>query len=237
MGDFFYTSLMKVLVLGDGRLGQEIINQTGWDLLSRKKDKIDIHTFPKWMWKLEGYDVVLNCIANTDTYSFDYESIIKTNYEFVTHLVRFCDEMGIKLVHISTDYVYTNSGERASETTIPVPDSSWYSLSKVLADEHIKLFSNDYLICRLSHKPKPFPYDSAWTDVKTNADYTDVISSLVIQLIRKGAKGLYNVGTEEKTIYELAKQTNPNVAESLAPPHIPKNVTMDITKMKKFLEL
>jgi dTDP-4-dehydrorhamnose reductase len=228
---------MKVLVLGDGRLGQEIINQTGWDFLSRKKDNIDVSTFDTWVWRLQGYDVILNCIANTNTYSDNYESIIESNYKFVTYLTTFCNELGSKLVHISTDYVYSRSEEMVKENGIPIPDGTWYSLSKLLADEHIKLFGNDYLICRLSHKPKPFPYDSAWIDVKTNADYTDVISSLVIQLIRKGAKGLYNVGTEEKTIYELAKQTNPNVSESLAPPHIPKNVTMDITKMKKFLEL
>jgi hypothetical protein len=43
------------------------------------------------------------------------------------------------------------------------------------------------------------------------------------------------VGTDQKTIYELAKQTNPSVKESLAPTHIPKNVTMDLTKMKEFL--
>jgi hypothetical protein len=29
---------MKVLVLGDGLLGNEIIKQTNWDYLSRKKD-------------------------------------------------------------------------------------------------------------------------------------------------------------------------------------------------------
>ena len=228
---------MKVLVLGDGRLGQEIINQTGWDFLSRKKDNIDVNTFDDWVWKLQGYDVILNCIANTNTYSDDYESIIKTNYEFVTYLTTFCNEMEVKLAHISTDYVYSKSEEMVKETGVPIPDGTWYSLSKLLADEHIKLFCEDHLICRLSHKPKPFPYDSAWIDVKTNADYTDVISSLVIELITNNAKGLYNVGTEEKTIYDLAKQTNPNVTESLAPPHIPKNVTMDITKMKKFFEL
>jgi len=227
---------MKVLVLGDGKLGQEIINQTGWDLLSRKKDNIDVSTFDDWVWRLQGYDVILNCIANTNTYSDNYESIIESNYKFVTYLTTFCNESGSKLVHISTDYVYVNSDERATETTIPVPDRSWYSLSKLLADEHIKLFSKDYLICRLSHKPKPFPYDSSWIDVKTNADYTDVISELVILLIKKDAKGLYNVGTDEKTIYDLAKQTNPNVTESQAPLHIPKNVTMDITKMRDFLK-
>jgi dTDP-4-dehydrorhamnose reductase len=237
VGDFFYTSFMKVLVLGNGRLGQEIIDQTGWDFLSRKKDNIDVSTFNDWSNKLNGYDVILNCIANTNTYSENYESMAEINFKFVLDLVYECNERSIKLIHISTDYVYANSNNNAKETDQESPDRNHYSVTKYYADNYIKMFSNNYLICRLSHKPKPFPYDSAWIDVKTNADYTDVISSLVIELIRKDAKGLYNVGTEEKTIYELAKQTNPNVTESLAPSHIPKNVTMDITKMKNFIEL
>ena len=70
---------MKVLVLGNGKLGQEIINQTGWDFLSRKKDNIDVSKFNDWVWRLQGYDVILNCIANTNTYSDNYESIIESN--------------------------------------------------------------------------------------------------------------------------------------------------------------
>jgi len=225
---------MKILILGDGRLGREIANQTGWDLLSRKKDGIDTETFDDWCSKIQGYDVILNCIANTNTYSNDYHAIIKTNYGFVTNLVKFCGEMGIKLAHISTDYVYVNSVENASETSIPVPDRSWYSLSKLLADEHIVLFCPNYLICRLSHKPYPFPYEEAWGDVLTNADYTPIISELVIKLIEGGASGLYNVGTEPKTIYDLALRTK-QVTKTISPDHIPKNVTMDLTKLKNFL--
>ena len=32
---------MRVLIIGDGLLGSEIIKQTGWDYISRKKDQID----------------------------------------------------------------------------------------------------------------------------------------------------------------------------------------------------
>jgi len=39
---------MKVLVLGNGKLGQEIINQTGWDYLSRNKDNINVLDFDSW---------------------------------------------------------------------------------------------------------------------------------------------------------------------------------------------
>ena len=105
-----------------------------------------------------------------------------------------------------------------------------------IADEYLKEHAKNYLICRLSHKPYPFPYDSAWVDVITNADYTPVISGLVIELIKNGAEGLYNVGTEKKTIYELAQRTNKSVLKSIAPPHIPKNVTMNISKMENFLK-
>jgi dTDP-4-dehydrorhamnose reductase len=228
---------MKVIILGQGKLGKEITKQTGWDSLSRGKDNIDVNNFDEWMYKMRGYDVIVNCIANTNTYSNVKEEHWNVNYKFVSHLVTFCNEVGSKLVHISTDYVYANSIESAKETDVPVHDNNWYSYTKLLGDSHIELMSKNYLICRLSHKDNPFIYEYAWTDVKTNADYTDVISSLVIDLINLDAKGLYNVGTEEKTIYELAIRSNPNVKQTLSPTHVPKNVTMDISKMKKTLGL
>jgi nucleoside-diphosphate-sugar epimerase len=225
---------MRVLVLGDGKLATEIINQSGWDYLSRKKDGIDIKNFNDWSNDMLPYDVIINCIANTNTYSDDEESMMYTNYLFPILLINFCEQTDKKLIHISTDYVYANSIENASETDVPSPDLNWYSVTKLLADTYIKSFSKNYLICRLSHKPYPFPYDSAWYDVKTNADYTPIISELVIKLIEGGASGLYNVGTEPKTIYDLALRTK-QVTKTISPDHIPKNVTMDLTKLKNFL--
>jgi dTDP-4-dehydrorhamnose reductase len=107
--------------------------------------------------------------------------------------------------------------------------------TKLLADEYLKEHAKNYLICRLSHKPYPFPYESAWVDVVTNADYTPVIAELVIKLIEGGADGLYNVGTERKTIYELAQRSNKEVKKSISPPHIPKDISMNISKMENFL--
>lgn len=224
---------MKVLVLGYGKLGCEIVNQTNWDFLSRKKDKIDTDNFDNWLYKMLPYDVIVNCIANTNTYSDNMKSMLDTNYKFVTNLIKFCDETGKKLVHISTDYVYSNSVENATESDIPVHDKNWYSYTKLIADEYIMNHGKKYLICRLSHKPYPFPYDNAWDDVYTNADYTPVITKIVIDLIKHNAFGLYNVGTKRKTIFELASQTK-NVKPIQSPPQIPKNTTMNIDKLEKF---
>ena len=227
---------MKVLVLGKGKLGGEIVKQTGWDYLCRAEHEITIDNFDEWKGRMDEYDVVVNCIANTDTYSDNKEKHWKANYELVTFLAEYCDDNNKKLVHISTDYLYQNSVDDAKEEDEPLFDHTWYMFTKLLADEYLKEHAKNYLICRLSHKPYPFPYDSAWVDVITNADYTPVISGLVIELIKNGAEGLYNVGTEKKTIYELAQRTNKSVLKSIAPPHIPKNVTMNISKMENFLK-
>ena len=192
---------MRVLVLGDGKLASEIVKQTGWDYISRKKDNLDItNDFGKVAYKLQfNYDVILNCISNTDTYSDDSKSMSDINYQFVTNLVKECNKYpNKKLVQISTDYVYANSVEDATELDVPAPSNNWYSVTKLFADEYVKMFSKNYLICRLSHKPYPFPFDNAWDDVLTNADYTPIISDLVIKLIVKGASGVFNVGTEKK---------------------------------------
>lgn len=226
--------MKKVLVLGDGLLGSEIAKQTNWDYISRKKDKIDINKFEEWSNLLGGYSTIVNCIANTDTYSTNYESHYEVNLIFVTELVKYCNDTNKKLVHISTDYLYEISKEDALEEDVSYSTSP-YKHSKYLADLFIEQFSNEYLICRLSHKPYPFTYEFAWTDVSTNADYTPIISDLVVRLIEKDGLGLFNVGTERKTVYDLAKKSNPNVKEILSPTHIPKNVTMNLTKLKNFL--
>ena len=99
-----------------------------------------------------------------------------------------------------------------------------------MGDAHVQLKSKNYLICRLSHKPNPFPYDKAWTDIETNCDYVDVISNLVIELINKDVNGVYNVGTKTKSIYDLALETK-NVEPINKPLYVPENTTMSLEKL------
>ena len=196
---------MKVLILGDGLLGSEIQKQTGWDYVSRKSNNLDINNLldlPK------GYDVIVNCIANTNTYSTDKKSHWDVNYKFVSELIHYCNKSQIKLVHISTDYVYAGSVSNASEEDVPVHCNNWYGYTKLLGDGLVQLQSNNYLLCRCTHKPTPFPYNEAWVDQVGNFDYVDKISSLIIELIESKINGLYNVGTEIKSMYELATKTN-----------------------------
>ena len=223
---------MKVLVLGDGLLGSEIIKQTNWDYISRKKDGFDI---TKDEFNFYGYDVIVNCIAFTNTYSNDKESNWNINYKAVADLVGYCNNYNIKLVHISTDYVYTNSVSNASEEDIPIHGNNWYSYTKLLADAFIELKSHDYLILRESHKPNPFPYDNAWINLVGNFDYVNKIAEIIINLIKLEENGIINVGTDLKTIYDLAIETNKNVKATLKPKQAPEDVSLDLTKLKNIL--
>jgi len=204
----------KVLVLGDGLLGSEIIKQSGWEYLSMDKDGIDV------VFDFEGMlpliddiepDTIVNCIGYTNTYDKERGKHWRLNYEFVVNLADFCDCRDIKLAHMSTDYIYANSQQGFAETNIPVHQETWYSYCKLLADGYVQLSPNNHLLIRGSLKPKPFPYDNAFIDVEGTFDYVDVIAKQVIELIQEDRNGVWNIGTPSKTMYELAKQSKPDV--------------------------
>ena len=227
-----------MLILGDGLMATEVIGKTGWAYASRKNDGIDFSKSETWKAVVpKGTTTIINLIANTDTYSENRKLMMDVNYNGVCDLVDYCNENNITLVHYSTDYVYAGSVPLASELDIPMPARNWYAHSKLLADEYIIKNSKDYLICRGSHKLKPFQYPEAWNDQLTNADYVDVIAKLFVCLIRTNARGVFNIGTEPKTIYELAKETNEGVGSIPSPPETPRDVTMDLTKMNEYLSL
>lgn len=227
----------NILILGDGLLSKTLRDIKIVPFISRKKDDIDIRYPITYLKHLEDVDIVINCIANTDTYSEDKELHWDINYKGVADLVDICNERDIKLVHISTDYVYANSKENASEMDVPVHHNSWYAYTKLLSDAYNELKSHNYLIIRTGHKIYPFPYESATTAIRGNFDYVQNNSKIIWDLIDNDSKGVFNIGSESKTIYDLVYKDNPNIIkmDSLPMDRMPKNVTMNINKLKNEL--
>lgn len=227
----------SILILGDGLLSTEIVRQTGWDYISRKKDGIDFnlpHTYASEIYKICP-KIIINCIANTSTYSDDRDLHWNTNYKSVKDLIDICNIGKYRLVHISTDYIYANSIEDATETDVPATLPNWYSYTKLLADGLVQLMSDDYLLLRTTFKPTPYKYDVAWGDLIGNFDYVDVISKDIIYLIENNAVGIYNIGTERKSMIELAKKTNLLTKHTkIGPTTRPYNTTMNCDKLKRF---
>ena len=224
------------LILGDGLLGSAVIGSSGWTFVSRKENGFDINKPNQWRSSIPGgTTTIINLVANTDTYSNDVFAMFNTNYRGVVDLVDYCNVNKIKLVHFSTDYVYENSRTNAKETNKAKPVTP-YAVSKLLADEYIMKHSNSHLILRGSQKIDPFPYDTAFTNVYGNFDYADIIADIVVEMIKTGATGLFNIGTPKKSMFDLAKLTKSDVKPGIAPDHFPKDITMNLNKMIEWLD-
>ena len=228
----------EIVIFGDGLLGNTIAKITGWDIISRSKNGVDINNPETYQFSFLNYEQVLNCVAYTNTYSENKELHWRTNYVSLMNFVRMINSNSQKLIHISTDYVYANSKQFASEKDPPANAANWYSYTKMLGDAHIQATCKNFLIIRTSFKPRPFPYEIAITSQIGNFDYVDVIAKKIVQLIRQNASGVFNVGTQMKSIYDLALETRPDIKPADKKIHetMPEDVTMNIEKMTKFLE-
>jgi dTDP-4-dehydrorhamnose reductase len=227
---------MKILVLGDGLLGSEIVKQSGWDFISRKKNDIDFNNINSYKECLADYNQIFNCVAYTKVYDNEKYLHIQTNFKSVIDLVEYCNRANKKLIQISTDYIYSNSVENASEEDVPANCNNWYTYSKLLGDAYVQFMAKDYLLIRCEFKPRPYPYPKATIQIG-NFDYVDTVASLIILLIKNNASGVYNVGTERKSMLELASQTRDVELWDKNPEEtMPYDFTMNVDKMNNFLK-
>jgi hypothetical protein len=51
-------------------------------------------------------------------------------------------------------------------------------------------------------------------------------------MINSKISGVYNVGTEMKSVYQLALKTKKNIKPIISPDNVPKDTSMDTSKMK-----
>lgn len=221
---------MKTVIFGNGLMGSELKRQTRWDCLSRKEHGIDITDTSSYEICLKDYDQIVNCIGYTHTTSPYMEDAWDINFVGVIDLVNMCNKYNKKLIHISTDYIYANSVSNASEDDVPVHYPNWYTYSKLLADGYVQAKCKKYLIIRTSYKPHPFPWEGAWEKLKGNFDYVSTIASMIVSLINKDAVGVYNVGTKEKNMYQLAVQSNP-ACKKMKDKVMPSDITMNLSKL------
>lgn len=149
--------ILKILVTGaNGQLGSEL--------------KVLAHTLPLAQFTFvdiaemdlgadqaihaffEGnhFDYVINCAAYTAVDKAEEEKLIafRVNAEAVKTLATLCKAMSIRLIHISTDYVFDGNGNLPiREDAIPNP-LSVYGESKLLGEKYVRDILRDAYIIR-----------------------------------------------------------------------------------------
>lgn len=145
------------------------------------------------------YDLIVHAAAYTkvEQAEVDRKNCFKTNVEGTLNLLTQYPDT--PFIYISSEYAKN-----------PV---NFYSLTKSLAEQLVTMHTAPYLIIRTLFKPTPWPYDKAFKDQHTLGDYVDVIAEKIDKEILnwdRKSKLIY-IGTGRKTMYELAKETRPDV--------------------------
>ena len=156
---------------------------------------------------------------------------IELNIIGTANVARVCSENKIKLVYLSTSYVYPGTKGNYNEESSLKPINN-YAWSKLGGESAVQMYKNS-LILRLSMTEKPFIHKKAFYNFKTNFMFHIDFARILTKLINKN--GIINVGGKSQSVYDFAKKHNTKVKKTSYKKNSPSNVTMSLVKLKKII--
>lgn len=212
---------MKILLTGgNGRLGTELQRLIP-GIVAPSSTVLDIISLESVLQgvRRERPDLIVHAAAYTNVGGAEANRQIcwTMNVEGTRHMAQAANEIGAKLVHISTDYVFGGDQGNYEESDPPGPVVNYYSLTKLVAEEAARVATR-HLIVRTSFRPREFAYPVAFSDVYTSQDYVDIIAPQVALAVRHAldiTDNVLHIATERKSVYELARRRKPDVLEGL----------------------
>ena len=205
--DFSQQKTDKILIIGGrGLLGTALLKlDPSLTAPSHEEFEInDLNMMNDYLSDKE-FDTLLLAAAFTSPPEVDKNPIkaMRTNIGGTANVVELCDELGMKLAYISTDYVFSGEKGNYKENDELLPQNL-YAWSKLGGECAVRMYSNS-LIIRTSFSENVFPHDKAFVDQFTSRDSVDTIAELILNLVKMtDVTGLLHVGTERKSVKELA---------------------------------
>jgi dTDP-4-dehydrorhamnose reductase len=141
------------LVIGTGQLGQELARVPTSQLLVKVagRDSIDVTDAPATLSAIRKIRpaIVLNAAAYTvvDKAETEPAAAFAVNRDGAAALATACAELGIPLIHVSTDYVFDGDNGPYTETSVPAPRSV-YGDSKLQGEIEIGARLEHHIILR-----------------------------------------------------------------------------------------
>ena len=150
--------IMKVLVTGvKGQLGHDVMNELalrGIEVIGVDVEEMDItdRTACETVISQEKPDAVIHCAAYTavDAAEDNLELCRKINAEGTRNIARVCKAMDIKMMYISTDYVFNGGGERPWEPDDHREPLNVYGLTKYEGEIAVEQNVQKYFIVRIA---------------------------------------------------------------------------------------
>ena len=147
------------------------------------------------------------------------------------NIVKLSSKFKIKLIYLSTNYIYPGTKGNYSENDAIKPWNN-YAWSKLGGESAVQMYKNS-LIIRLCMTEKPFIHKKAFANVKLNFIFQENAAKLILKIINK--KGLINVGGPSKTVFDFAKKYNKKIKKIYSKGEFPKRLDMNLSKLNKYL--
>jgi dTDP-4-dehydrorhamnose reductase len=221
---------LSYLILGkNGQLGKEFCDffqKRNYKYVAVGRSELDITDFEL----VENFisqnqaDVIINCAAYNlvDLAEQEKDLCDLVNHLAVKNLARICNKSKIKLIHFSSDYVFSSNSNnplKEDDTTKPL---NYYGMSKLAGEREIRAISQDYLIFRVSWlygegKQNFVRKFIGWCKNNTELNIandevsiptsTKFVVEQVIQSLKKDLKGLYHlVPNDSCSRFEFAQE-------------------------------
>lgn len=151
--------MKKILVTGSkGQLGNELQVAakafSQFELVFTDVDELDICnlTAIEQFVKNAGFDAIVNCAAYTavDKAETDDDLCYKINRDAVQNLAQIAQYNGLKLIHVSTDYVFDGTQHTPYVETDRVCPVSVYGKSKLAGEELALKYCEQVAVIRTS---------------------------------------------------------------------------------------
>ncbi|AQS03707.1 dTDP-4-dehydrorhamnose reductase [Clostridium beijerinckii] len=232
---------MKILITGSkGQLGNELLDiiKSGKaeigevseaikksEVIALDVDELDITNLEQVKSKINNLkpNVIINCAAatNVDGCESNEDFAFKVNSIGPRNLAIASEEVGAKLVQVSTDYVFSGIGNKPlTEYDLTVPYSV-YGKTKLLGENYVRELSSKYFIVRtawlygyvghnfvytMRRLGKEKEFITVVNDQRGNPTQANDLAYHILKLIQTEEYGVYHcTGKGECTWYDFAK--------------------------------
>ncbi len=224
----------KVLVIGQGFLGNYIVNECvqneiqviGTHFNANFNDKLkmdirDINSIYDCVTKIRP-DLIVNCASDIkiDYLEKNSNNAFSINANGAKNVATVANKHGIRLAHISTDSVFDGTRGMYSEEDTPNPINV-YAKSKLLGEQLVKENSNNHVIIRTNfygiNQNKNFLFNWILKNLQQNVSitgFTDVIftpleisnlSKMILEISTMDYNGIIHLASDEiLSKYEFA---------------------------------
>jgi len=240
---------MKILVSGKNGVLAKALDKASYhesfgnlEIICVSKNELDV-TIPGLIERaINEYkpDVFLHVGAIAGSMKQHEENPLKSievNIIGTANVARICGRRGVKVVYISTDYVYCGiNGDNTEET--PTKPFNNYGLSKLGGECAVRMLDNS-LVLRCSFTERPFKHDKAFYDSHRSYLYDDMAATRILKCIQAESIGIINVGGPPQSVYSFAQSVNPKILATsrlAVDEYVPLDTTMSVGKLELILK-